>query len=324
MKLDKKKEKGVPQPPVANDDNDKAIVNPHANDDDDNLVEYIPEPRTPTTIKFTYSPRLFPTPKRESKIQEEGDWLAKNRRFLKHHAKFAKHLEDSHGLEENDPTWLKSKGDDFFKSGDYKGAINAYSAALELDPALHAAVANRSACHLKLRDYESCIDDCTFGLHILPVANPTMITGPNYKEEIFKLNKIRVKFYLRRATALSSAVPGSHEKATPEVAKKLKPVEPPTKAAVATNAEEKSRSSNVAAPEEKGHHRPEEEASTLPKTLQEAFERALADFEAARDLDGESAEIMQGLTRMKILCSCASLKSQADTELHKVQRISFL
>jgi hypothetical protein len=66
-------------------------------DDDDDLVEYIPEPRKPTTIKFTYSPRLFPTPKRESKVKEEGDWLAKNRRFLKHHAKFAKHLEDSHG-----------------------------------------------------------------------------------------------------------------------------------------------------------------------------------------------------------------------------------
>lgn len=34
-------------------------------------------------IQFT--PRVFPTPMRESKIAEEDDWIAKNRRHLKKH-----------------------------------------------------------------------------------------------------------------------------------------------------------------------------------------------------------------------------------------------
>lgn len=36
-------------------------------------------------IDVQFTPRVFPTPMRESKIAEEDDWIAKNRRHLKKH-----------------------------------------------------------------------------------------------------------------------------------------------------------------------------------------------------------------------------------------------
>lgn len=37
-------------------------------------------------------------------------------------------------VSERDPIWLKGKGDEFYQKGDYKGAVNAYSAAIDIDP----------------------------------------------------------------------------------------------------------------------------------------------------------------------------------------------
>jgi hypothetical protein len=34
----------------------------------------------------------------------------------------------SGSIEETDPVWLKGKGDDMYRSGDYRSAINAYTA----------------------------------------------------------------------------------------------------------------------------------------------------------------------------------------------------
>ncbi len=70
----------------------------------DEDVKYIPPPRQvfqssdedqqvlnpKVTINFT--PRLFPTPMRESKAAEEEDWIAKNRRHLKNHGVLGKGL----------------------------------------------------------------------------------------------------------------------------------------------------------------------------------------------------------------------------------------
>ena len=66
-------------------------IDDDANDEElDEDVKYLPEPRQisgsadgKVNIKFT--PRVFPTPMRESKAAEEEDWVAKNRRHLKTH-----------------------------------------------------------------------------------------------------------------------------------------------------------------------------------------------------------------------------------------------
>ena len=63
-------------------------------DEEEELAEikYIPPPRTEGISKsadgkvdIIFTPRVFPTPMRESKIAEEEDWIAKNRRHLKKH-----------------------------------------------------------------------------------------------------------------------------------------------------------------------------------------------------------------------------------------------
>lgn len=43
---------------------------------------YVPAPRGSERVKIGFTPRVFPTPMRESKRQEEEDWIARNRPHL--------------------------------------------------------------------------------------------------------------------------------------------------------------------------------------------------------------------------------------------------
>ena len=96
-------------------------------------------------VDISFTPRIFATPMRDSKAAEEEDWIAKNRRHLKHHAVYKKNLpRGGNGVDEEDPTWLKAKGDDFFRGGDYRSAINAYSSALDADEHMIGCYANRA------------------------------------------------------------------------------------------------------------------------------------------------------------------------------------
>ncbi len=139
-------------------------------------VKFIPPPRNvvasesdifqATTVHnkvdINFTPRFFPTPMRESKQQEEDDWVAKNRRHLKKHGHFKGHK--GKDISEEDPTWLKAKGDDFFRSGDVRSALNAYSSALDIDETMVSCYSNRSACYLKLNMFDECRLDCSDGI----------------------------------------------------------------------------------------------------------------------------------------------------------------
>jgi dyslexia susceptibility 1 candidate gene 1 protein len=57
-------------------------------------VRYIPPPRTVGQSDIQFTPRVFPTPMRESKIAEEDDWIAKNRRHLKKHGVLGKNAKN--------------------------------------------------------------------------------------------------------------------------------------------------------------------------------------------------------------------------------------
>jgi tetratricopeptide (TPR) repeat protein len=101
------------------------------------------------------------------------------------------------GVEEEDPNWLKAKGDDFFRGGDFRSAINAYSSALEVDEQNIACYSNRSACYLKLHMYSDCKEDCSLAIK--------EIAGPQ-NERIFteinsSLRSTLIKLLLRRGAA---------------------------------------------------------------------------------------------------------------------------
>jgi tetratricopeptide (TPR) repeat protein len=68
---------------------------------------------------------------------------------------------------ENDPAWLKSKADEFYRGGDYLSSVSAYSAAIELDKSIPALYSNRSACYMQLLMLSECRTDCTEGIRLI-------------------------------------------------------------------------------------------------------------------------------------------------------------
>ncbi len=208
-------------------------------------IKYIPPPRHQTLdtnaesskVKINFTPRLFPTPMRESKAAEEEDWIAKNRRHLKRHGVLGKGLNKKGGattadVSEEDPVWLKAKGDDFFRNGDIRSALNAYSAAIDaydvdftlftttstttnttlprLEANLIACLSNRSLCYLKLNLSQDCKIDCDIIVKSVqlqlsdlpppPSASSTDAAGvmdPNQAERM-KLWMTSIKLLLRR------------------------------------------------------------------------------------------------------------------------------
>lgn len=132
---------------------------------------------------------------RDSKAAEEEDWIAKNRRHLKHHAVYKNSIPKGNGIDEEDATWLKAKGDDFFRGGDFRSAINAYSSALEMDEHQIGCYANRAACYLKLNLPYDCKADCSSG-----ISEIVGYHNENKMEDILEEFKgTLIKLYLRRS-----------------------------------------------------------------------------------------------------------------------------
>ena len=153
-----------------------------ATDQEDDDAVFVPQPRqTGGVVKISFTKRFFKTPLRESKRAEEEDWIAKNQRGLSNHP-------EARDIAERDPFWLKGKGDDFFKAKDFKGAVNAYSAALQAQPTMFAALSNRAAACLALRRFDECISDATAAMEVV-------------KSETESRAKC-LKLWVRRGTAL--------------------------------------------------------------------------------------------------------------------------
>mmetsp|Transcript_823 Transcript_823/g.2413 ORF Transcript_823/g.2413 Transcript_823/m.2413 type:complete len:345 (-) Transcript_823:1626-2660(-) len=151
-------------------------------------------------IQVSFTPRVFKTAARESKRAEEEEWLANQaaaRKAVQDAKQFAKDL----GVD-NDPLWLKDKGNEFFKKGDYRGAINAYTAGVTLDSRMPALFSNRAACHLKLDDYYAACNDCSKALSLL--------TPP-----VEANRKSRLIAFTRRSAALAGV--GDYESAISDV-----------------------------------------------------------------------------------------------------------
>ncbi|XP_076017279.1 dynein axonemal assembly factor 4 [Genypterus blacodes] len=131
----------------------------------------VPAPRAAGNIQVTFTPRVFPTALRDSKVQEEEEWLQKQAEARRAVDADMDQLADLKE-EERNPDWLKEKGDKCFAAGDYLGAVNAYNMAIKLNAKLPALFSNRAACHLKLRNLHKAIKDSSQALHLLtpPVA----------------------------------------------------------------------------------------------------------------------------------------------------------
>lgn len=58
----------------------------------------------------------------------------------------------------------KSAGNELYKAGNFMGAIDAYSEAIEMDPKNAIYFANRSACHLALKNFKDALEDAKIAL----------------------------------------------------------------------------------------------------------------------------------------------------------------
>ncbi|KAF4071861.1 hypothetical protein AMELA_G00267760 [Ameiurus melas] len=146
----------------------------------------LPAPRSTGCVKVSFTPRVFPTPSRESFVPQEEELRqeAEARRAV--NADLAE-LDDL-TEEERNPDWLKDKGDKFFAAGNYQAAVNAYDLAIRLNRRIPALFSNRAACHLKLRNLHKAIRDSSQALELLTPAVSANAAA-------------RVKAHVRRGTA---------------------------------------------------------------------------------------------------------------------------
>ncbi|XP_012670203.2 dynein assembly factor 4, axonemal isoform X2 [Clupea harengus] len=149
--------------------------------------ENVPGPRSCGNIKVNFTPRVFPTALRESRLPDEEEWLKKQAEARRTVAADLAELDDLKP-EERNPDWLKEKGDKFFVAGNYQAALNAYNLALKLNRKLPALYSNRAACHLKLRNLHKAIEDSSQALELL---NPPVADNAS----------ARLKAHVRRGTA---------------------------------------------------------------------------------------------------------------------------
>ncbi|XP_070618347.1 dynein axonemal assembly factor 4 [Erythrolamprus reginae] len=147
----------------------------------------VPSPRPPGSIVVHFTPRVFPTALRESRIPEEEEWLCKQaeaRRIINADIAEIEDLKE----EEKNPEWLKDKGNKMFETGNYLAAVNAYNLAIRLNNKIPILYLNRAACHLRLRNLHKVIEDSSQALDLL--------TPP-----VSKNAQARLKGHLRRGTA---------------------------------------------------------------------------------------------------------------------------
>lgn len=148
-----------------------------------------PPPRAGGNIQVHFTPRMFPTAARESKEEEEQTWLTKMAAARRIKTDDMKDKDGS--INERNPEFLKDKGVDLFKKGNYEGAINAFMEGLKLNPHLPQLFSNRAACFLATGEDDKCISDCTRALELFYPVVPS-----NYAS--------RAKVFVRRGTAYAN------------------------------------------------------------------------------------------------------------------------
>ena len=149
-----------------------------------------PPPRKGGNIEVRFTPRMFPTAARESKEQEEQEWLTKMAAARKI-STTPKNNSAGETINERNPEFLKDKGVEFFKNGDYEAAVNAFSEAIKLNPGLPQLFSNRAACCLALGEDEKCALDCCRALELYYPVVPSNYTA-------------RAKVFARRGSAYAN------------------------------------------------------------------------------------------------------------------------
>lgn len=115
----------------------------------------VPQLRNTQQLDVDFTPRIFPTPIRESKTDEENEWLRKQTAARRSVGFVSEDLRP----EEKNPQFLLKKGNDFMKNNNYLGALSAYTFAISLSDKLPDLYIARSRAHYAQGEYTGCLDE---------------------------------------------------------------------------------------------------------------------------------------------------------------------
>ncbi|XP_072380199.1 dynein axonemal assembly factor 4 [Diabrotica undecimpunctata] len=125
--------------------------------------EEIPKTRSSQTLTIDFTSREFPTPCRESKLEEEHEYLTKQAEARRSVGFVSEDIRP----EERNPHFIKAKGDKFLKNKNYLGAISAYSYGIKLSKNFVDFYICRSEAHMGLGNLWRAIEDCSTALDLL-------------------------------------------------------------------------------------------------------------------------------------------------------------
>lgn len=123
----------------------------------------IPLPRQTATISVEFTERELPTPSRESRLEEEQEWLRKQSEARRSAGFVSEDLRP----EEKDPVFLLAKGNEFLKNKNYLGAISAYSFAIKLSEKYPDLYRMRSEAQFAVGNMQRTIEDCSKALELM-------------------------------------------------------------------------------------------------------------------------------------------------------------
>lgn len=103
----------------------------------------LPDVRQQVFLEVTFTPRELPTPSRESRLEEENEWLKKQAEARRS----AGFVSEDLRAEEKNPMYLKCKGDKFMEQKNYLAAISAYSFGIQLSTKYADLYKKRSEAH---------------------------------------------------------------------------------------------------------------------------------------------------------------------------------
>ena len=166
----------------------------------------VPPPRATTRVDVGFTKlETDHMPARASREREIREWKRSR-------SKSDANTEQRETLDvtEREPVFLKDKGDAFFRAGDYRSALEAYTRAADAergaphpDGVLVKILANRAACLLRAGHFDAAVEDCDEALSMLHFESTDEDKGTVWSVE--KSKAMRFKLLVRRADAKAGA-----------------------------------------------------------------------------------------------------------------------
>ncbi|XP_065349495.1 dynein axonemal assembly factor 4-like [Cloeon dipterum] len=127
--------------------------------------EEIEDPEEPLELSVSFTPRIFPTPKRESHEPMEQKWMHERKEAMKL-AGVSPEMADN-----SEPGWMYEKARELVESGNYQGAAAVASHALSTRPWHGGLRLVLAAAYLHLGHWYQAIECCSRALENTTLEN---------------------------------------------------------------------------------------------------------------------------------------------------------